>query len=135
MSEVLSKRYSHLDTEVIQPDQKKQRKEQWSVLESALAEWVIREQQRRVINGDLLRLQASIFWHRLPQYNGQTEPPWSNGWLAGFKTRKGIKDRRRHGEAGGVDETTLMAELAVVQAKLSQYPLQDQYNYDETGLF
>ena len=28
-----------------------------------------------------------------------------------------------------------MAELATVQAKLAQYPLQDQYNCDETGLF
>ena len=28
-----------------------------------------------------------------------------------------------------------MADIALVQARLAQYPLEDQYNCDETGLF
>ena len=62
VSEILSARYSHLETEVVvKPAQKKQRKEQWKDLKSALAEWFVREQYRRVINSDLLRVQAGVF--------------------------------------------------------------------------
>ena len=77
--------------------------------------WVVAEQHRQAITSDLLRVKASYFWHRLPQYSGRREPNWSNGWLAGFKGRKGLKDRRRHGEAGSVDEAAVMADLAAIQ--------------------
>ena len=140
ISEVLSDRYAFLDngavsSSALDPSRKKQRQEQWLDLEEALSEWVVKEQHRLPITGDIIRTKASWFWHRLPQYCSRPEPPWSNGWLAGFKQRRGIKDRRRHGEASSVDDTTMRAKLAIVQARIATYSLEDQYNCDETGLF
>ncbi|KAI7684266.1 hypothetical protein KC319_g66 [Hortaea werneckii] len=103
-------------------------------LEAALAQWVVAEQERQPITGDLLRVQASLLWHRLPQYHGQNEPPWSNGWIAGFKDGKGLRQYRGFGEAGNVDEEAAMQGLLGVQARITQHPLEDQYNCDETGL-
>jgi len=105
------------------------------VLESILADWVFHQQHALIISGDLLREKARWFWHRLPEYNGVNEPILSNGWIAGFKARFGIRSRVRHGEAGSIDEATMAAELASIQAKVAQYAPVDQYNCDETGLF
>ncbi|KAI6854140.1 hypothetical protein KC338_g9359 [Hortaea werneckii] len=138
VSESLSKRYKHLDgldDEELGTQRKKARFEKWPDLEAALAQWVVAEQERQHISGDNLRLRASLLWHQLPQYYGQKEPPWSNGWLAGFKDRKGLKEYRRFGEASSVDEEAVMQGLLAVQARIAQYSLNDQYNCDETGLF
>lgn len=136
VSEFLSKRYSHLDSELQQPERKKHRKIAYADLEKALAQWVaIEERKKTTINGDILRIKARYYWHRLPQYSGLEEPSFSEGWLSGFKKRHGIKERRRHGEAAGIDEESMMAEIALIQARLAQYSPEDQYNCDETGLF
>lgn len=135
VSEILSKRYSHFDTNTVRPARKKQRGIHYTDLEAALAQWVVQNQQRVTINGDILRTRARWYWQRLPQYQGLPEPPFSNGWLAGFKERYNIKDRRRHGESAEVDDTQMMADIAILQTRLARYSPEDQYNCDETGLF
>lgn len=112
VSEVLSKRYAHLDDALLlHPSKKKQRTENWPVLEQALAEWFVKEQSDLAITGDLIRARAHQLWHSLVQYEGQTEPPWSDGWLSRFCRRHGIKERIRHGEAASVDNGSMAAEL------------------------
>lgn len=137
VSKVLSKRYIHLDSlgEGAGTDRKRQRRPQFEELEAALAQWHIQEQYRLPITGDLLKIKASWFWRRLPQYRDQPEPQFSDGWLTRFKQRHGIRDRRRHGEAASVDEQAHMAELLLLQSRLATYSPEDQYNCDETGLF
>jgi hypothetical protein len=41
----------------------------------------------------------------------------------------------RHGEAAAVDRTQLELDLSDLRNLLEQYPLEDIYNMDETGLF
>lgn len=142
VSESLSRRFEHLDgtaidsVKTIRPDQRRQRKEAWQELETALYEWQRREEKDLPITGDLLRAQAAWFWHRLPQYRDQPEPAFSNGWLHNYvKRHKGLRARYRHGEAGSVDEGMYATELALIKARVADYSLENRYNCDETGLY
>ena len=91
---------------------KKNRQPKWATLEAALLEWQIRYDKHPdsgSTTGDLLRYKATEFWNKLPEYVGLICPVWSDGWLAGFKKRGDIKERRRHGEAGSaqLDDDTI----------------------------
>ncbi|EJC97600.1 CENP-B/ARS binding protein-like protein, partial [Fomitiporia mediterranea MF3/22] len=46
-----------------------------------------------------------------------------------------IKSIRRHGEAASVDQAQVAEERVRITKILSQYKPEDQYNFDETGLF
>ncbi len=61
----------------------------------------------------------------------------SNGWLARFKDRNGLREMKRHGEAASANAMTAETERKRVQAliKEAKYELRDIYNMDETGLF
>lgn len=140
VSEVLGLRYSYLDDSLQaegarQPARKRQRKEHYPELEEALAQYVASKQSKGGITGDIIKTRAVWYWQRLPQYQGLPQPAFSNGWLAGFKARHGIKEYKRHGESGSIDEAEVMAAIALIQARIAQYPLDDQYNCDETGLY
>ncbi|KAI0997199.1 hypothetical protein K3495_g10987 [Podosphaera aphanis] len=70
----------------------------------------------------------------MPMYRDQTEPAWSNGWLQRFQQLYGIHKTRRYGDASSAlashDE-----EIRTIQQALTDFPLRDTYNCDETGLF
>lgn len=137
ISESLSAKYSYLDSSnlLVHDKQQRLRVAHWPDLEEALYQWVIRHEADIPISGDLLKRQAGRFWQRLAPYQGMDIPVFSNGWLAGFKQRHGIRGRIRYGEAAGVDEAAIAEQLAAVQAIARQYPPHDCYNCDETGLF
>jgi len=61
----------------------------------------------------------------------------SNGWLARYKARNGLKEFKRHGEASSVSEQTVKKERERMQTiiKEGSYKLGDIFNMDETGLF
>jgi len=59
----------------------------------------------------------------------------SDGWLAGFKRRTGLRQVCFHGEAASVDLETVGQERARMQALLAQWPIKDVFNMDETALF
>lgn len=59
----------------------------------------------------------------------------SNGWLTSYKSQMGIKEFRRHDEAGGVDMVAVEAERAQLKEIIDGYKPCDTYNMDETGLF
>jgi hypothetical protein len=61
----------------------------------------------------------------------------SNGWLARFKDRNGLREWKRHGEAASANDETVEQEQKRIQnlIKEGQYQLRDIYNMDETGLF
>jgi hypothetical protein len=60
----------------------------------------------------------------------------SDGWLARFKARNGLKQFKRHGEAGSADAATVERERQRIQELIKKYgyELQDIFNMDETGL-
>ncbi|KIL66716.1 hypothetical protein M378DRAFT_74681 [Amanita muscaria Koide BX008] len=61
----------------------------------------------------------------------------SEGWLRSFKERHGLKERKRHGEAGSASQLTVEEERQRVQKIISDggYRPRDVFNMDETGLF
>jgi len=63
------------------------------------------DNQNGIVTGEITLRKAQQIWPQIPQYGDQAPPSFSLGWRAGFKTRHGIKDRLRHGEAASVAET------------------------------
>lgn len=61
----------------------------------------------------------------------------SEGWLTAFKKRCGLKEFKRHGEAGSADLADVEHERMRVQELIAKYGyrLKDVFNMDETGLF
>jgi hypothetical protein len=115
LSEILSSLYSHLDEQVTpsQAASKKQRLQAYPDLEHALSQWFFARESSTslVITSEVVRSKARFFWQQLPQYQGQQAPSFSEGWLARFKHRYGIKQWKRHGEAASVDVAGMAAEL------------------------
>jgi hypothetical protein len=141
-SDILSALYAHLDEEGLtryQLSSKRIRKAAWPTLEAALMEWQIRYDKHAFsgpTTGDLLKHKASEFWEKLPEYNGKPMPTWSEGWLAGFKKRGGLKAQRRHGEAASaqinVESERIMEEI---REEGKKYDADCIYNFDETGYY
>jgi hypothetical protein len=59
----------------------------------------------------------------------------SNGWLESFGTIHNINFRFLSGESAAVDMETVEDWKSKLQQVLSEYPPEDQFNADETGLF
>jgi hypothetical protein len=61
----------------------------------------------------------------------------SNGWLTRYTGRNGLKELKRHGEAGSANSETVEKKRERIQELIQKcgYELQDIFNMDETGLF
>jgi hypothetical protein len=76
-------------------------------LEEVLAAWVLaREGNGETVTGPLIKEKAGRFAVRM----GIKGMGFTDGWLAGFKRRQGLKRRQGHGEAGSVDVKDAEAE-------------------------
>ncbi|CRG92946.1 hypothetical protein PISL3812_10042 [Talaromyces islandicus] len=131
---ILSSRYAFLDSissDAIQK-QARRRTELWPELEKAVFEWVQRAEQHIIISQEAIRIKAREYWPEI--YPDKTMPAFSNGWLAGFKSRTNIKYRHQHGEAGSLAEEAEGIMVKIRQALRSFAP-QDIFNCDETSLY
>jgi hypothetical protein len=141
-SDILSIKWAFLDEGDLTKYElsvKKTRKPAWATLEAALIEWQIRYDRHPdsgATTGDLLRYKATEFWEKLPEYSGKPMPIWSEGWLAGFKKRRGLKEQRRHGEAASAvineESERIMEEIREGGKK---YEADCIYNFDKTGYY
>jgi len=61
----------------------------------------------------------------------------SDGWLAWFKARHNLKNRKQHGEAASADPEAVEQDQQRLQGLITEcgYRLHDIFNMDETGLF
>ncbi len=89
-----------------------------------------------LLTGEVLRQK----WNKFADLAGIPEDErlkLSNGWLDTFKGRVGLKQSRRHGEAGSTPADTVDGERKRMQELITQtgYKLRDIFNMDETGLF
>ena len=128
-----------MDLSKYQAKVKKNRQPAWMTLEAALIEWQIRYDRHPdsgPTTGDLLRYKATEFWGKLPEYAGKECPKWTEGWLAGFKKRHSLKERRRFGEAADAelneDSERIMEEI---RQECKKYTADCVYNMDETGYY
>ena len=137
VSEILSSKYSYLDTDVSNDRVKKKRLAKWQVSEDVLSEWAFQFNiVHGTISGDLLRLKATELWGRLSEYQGQPCPGQSEGWLGGFKSRHNFHRRRKVREAALVEITAeITAQIEVIYALKARYLLKDIYNIDKTGFY
>jgi hypothetical protein len=82
----------------------------------------------------MLREQARQF---APRFDAPNDFRYSNGWLANFKKRQGIKQVVLHGEASNADgageELARKAVPNIVEE--GGYPADNIYSQDETGQF
>lgn len=85
VSEILSDRYLHLDSQIArsQAVRKRQRLAAYTDLENALSQWFFacEASPSLITSGEALKAKATLFWHRLPQYQGQPVPSFSEGGL------------------------------------------------------
>ena len=63
------------------------------------------QKKKAIITRDILKAKAVEIWRGLPQYRGGAKemPPWSSGWLAGFKKRYKIKEYVYHREGASIE--------------------------------
>jgi hypothetical protein len=102
----------------------------FETIELALYEWIKRMEVTLSITGAIIRTKAAQFHQRMPQYQNQEEPKWSNGWLTNFQAKYGIKLHRRHGEAGSANAINCDEEIEAIQQQLLKFALRDIYNCD-----
>lgn len=99
--------------------------------------WVKTALQKKVtLTGELLRQKWIVFADaaNIPVEDRLT---LSNGWLARFKNRLGLKEYKNHGEAGSADLEDVEREQKRIQQFVAEhgYSHRDIFNMDETGLF
>ena len=137
ISEIISSKYAHLneDESLHRRDAKRDRSAKWKALEEALFEWEQRyEGADHVVTGEVLRVKATEFWSKLPCYQDQPVPKWTDGWLTGFKSRYGIKLRVRHGEAADADlSNNTQVIMEQIREEGKKYDADDVFNMDESG--
>ncbi len=112
---------------------KRQKMVKFPVMEAALAEWFLANQEHVNLSGDLIRESAMKIIDRL--YPDHLPFEFSNGWLEAFQVRHGIKKHRRFGESGSVNMTTVATTLSGIRQVLDTYEWRDIYNMDDSGLF
>ena len=94
--------------------------------------WITDCFNKRVsINGPLIRAKAAKLQEEYN--NGVVEPirtrlNFSEGWLAGFKRRWGLKTFRSHGESGDCDDGAVQSALPSIREKLVRYSEKDIFN-------
>ena len=139
ISQWLSDKYVHLDDLKLRPQDPRsyrQRQAKWPLIEAPLFEFQQKMQRANLpCTEDLLKETARRLWEKIPEYKDLATPAFSNGYIDGFKMRFKIKRYKkfRESESAPLEESEpLMEKLREISR---QYPMEDQYNMDETGLF
>ena len=135
--EILSDRYLFLDQDIPSSSlsSSKHRTANWPILEEILYNWQqIIQNRGGIVTGEILIEKARHIWHQIPEYQNQSVPEFSVGWLAGFKKRYKIQKQNKHGEALSVPESAT-EEMKSIQTLFGEFLEENIYNMDETGLF
>jgi hypothetical protein len=83
------------------------------------------------VTAPMLQSKAKEIAQRLNTENFQA----SNGWLESFRARHNINFRSLSGESAGVDSEAAENWKSKLNLVVSEYPPENQFNADETGLF
>lgn len=103
-------------------------------VERCLVLWVNHMLARgEVVNSHMLRTVREKFEEEMQVPEDQRLP--AGRWVQSFCKAYGLKDHRRHGEAGSVDLEAVERERARVSALCKRYHPRDILNFDETAFF
>jgi hypothetical protein len=116
---------------------KRDKKAKYPELEEALQLWFKQQEQRGLtVQDEHFRGQAIRFAEGLKiPVTGDNAFLFSNGWLDGFKKRKGIKSFVQHGEAGSANAAGIELARRSVRKLVEGLNPGDIFNQDESGLF
>lgn len=141
LSLALSRRYNALDKPNTRHERNssflRSREARYPTLEAALFDWITEYQCQGSVSYEILKIKASELWKELDLSTtlNMEIPTFRDGWVRGFLKRYSVKDRKRHGEAAGVDTEAMEEQLIAVRRLVRLYQPEDVYNCDETGLF
>jgi Tc5 transposase DNA-binding domain len=99
--------------------------------------WIAKAMSDNIqLSGEIIRQK----WNRFADLMGvpsDSRLHLSDGWLDSLKKRCGLKNFKRHGEAGSAKPNDIQHERKRVSELIQtyNYPLKDVFNMDETGLF
>ncbi len=109
------------------------------VLEVVLVEVIKDVRSRRLpVDAILLRALAHDTYTVLESRMGVMpfpRPDFGKSWMTLFKTAWGLNYYKLEGEAGSVDIQLIAKDIERLISIIAEYPLEDVYNADETGLF
>jgi hypothetical protein len=91
------------------------------------------EEKGEQVTGPMLEVKRTKFEDLLKV--PQEERLKTKGWLPNFCKAYGIRERRRHGEAGSVDVQAVATERKRLAEILKMFLPKNIFNFDETGLF
>lgn len=136
ISKSLLKQFDSIDTEeVYNSNAMKRRVGKWPTLEAALLRWQLsRVGQGMRVSGDQMIDMARSFWCKIPEYEGESPPLFSEKWLRGFKERHGLMKRSLFGEARASPKVT-ENQMQYVRDLCKVYAPENIYSMDETGLY
>ena len=133
ITKILNEKDRWLATTTVEDDVKRFRTPKWPQLENALSLWVnnaLNAQQD--ITGNILKEKAIYFANQFSINDFHS----SDGWLAGFKSRNGLRQFRKQGESASAPPAEqLENERKLLRQLLRTYKPEDIWNGDETGLF
>ncbi|KAJ5180126.1 transcriptional regulator family: Centromere protein B DNA-binding region [Penicillium capsulatum] len=134
VSAILSKRYDHLDHGPASALQRQQLP-QWPILEERISDWIIASQaagEHR--NGEDIIRKAREIWPQIQEYGSMPTPSFSQGWLSKFKKRHGARQSSAHDGDPPAPPMDFRKEIKGLRSRCGEFPDQDIYNMDETGL-
>jgi hypothetical protein len=133
ITRILQTKDKRLATDVVNPKAKRHKSVTVPELELAIKEFVLNYQHKTIITDALLIEKAK----QLASGFGVSDDTlkFSLGWLEKFKKRNKIRYEKLQGEAASADQTAIVTALPVLLEKCTNYPLEQIYNMDETGLF
>jgi len=105
---------------------------QYPQMELALKHWILEQQDKVNLNGDMLCAKVARFLQEL--HLDAQEMAFSQGWLEKFKDRHGIKPFCYFGESGALDMEAVGAAPPDIRVVVDAYAKKDVFNMDETGL-
>ena len=111
---------------------KKLKSGKYEILENALLMWITQINEKHgTVTDEIIKEQAREFGKKFNIENFS----YSNGWLQKFKKRNGLSQHVRHGETAAVVPDIVNAGREKLSKIIEDYPLENVYNMDESGLF
>lgn len=113
-------------------------KPEYCELEKCLYEWFLNQRHRSCsVSGPMLKARAKVEFARLYPEKRQESFTASDGWLANFKKRHGIRYLKICGEILSSDTSEITPFIHKLHAVITEMGLTDAqlYNADESGLF
>ncbi|KAJ5123085.1 hypothetical protein N7448_009182 [Penicillium atrosanguineum] len=133
VSNILSKKYDHLDSGPVSSALRKQIP-QWPLLEKELSDWLLQQEQAgRTVNGEEIMAKARELWPQVHEEE-QVMPQFSQGWLTRFRKRYAV----RVSDGIGIELPTTLAasrkEINGLRTFCGEFMPEDLYSMGETGL-